>query len=74
MWRVKDKRDVSNIMGNWSYPKIIKKILEQHTGKVCSHGTTGSCHHGKCTHTAGSAVLKLRSIYRGKQHYMYQEL
>jgi hypothetical protein len=33
MWHVKHKHDVNNNMGKWSYPKIIKKILERHKEK-----------------------------------------
>jgi hypothetical protein len=46
MWNVKYKSDASNDRGNWNHRKIIQKILEQHTGKAWSQGTTGNCDIG----------------------------
>jgi hypothetical protein len=36
----KNKGDASNNRGNWNHFKILQKILEQHTGKARSQGTT----------------------------------
>jgi len=36
----KSKSDASNNRGNWNRLQIIRKILEQHTGKERNQGTT----------------------------------
>jgi len=39
MWNVKTKV-IPVIIGDWDYFKVIQKILEQHTRKTYSQGTT----------------------------------
>jgi hypothetical protein len=38
---------------------IMQKISGQHSGKIRNQGTTENSHIGHCTHTAGSANVKV---------------
>jgi hypothetical protein len=58
----KNKCDTNNNRGNWNHLKIIQKIPEQRTGKARNEVTTESSYIGHCTHTAESAIVKVRKI------------
>ena len=61
----KNKGDTSNNMSYWDYLKVIQKIREQHTRKTWSQGTTKNSHIGHCTHTSGSANVKVHRLNTG---------
>jgi hypothetical protein len=59
MWNVKTKSDTGNNRGDWNHFKITQTIPEQHTGKALNQGTTKNSHIWHCTHTTGSANIKV---------------
>jgi len=46
-----------------NYPQTIQTVPEQHTRKAQNQGTTKNSHIGHCTHTVGSAKVKVQNIY-----------
>jgi hypothetical protein len=52
------KDGASNNRSNWNHFKMLKKVLEQHTGKARYQGTTENSHIGRKTHTAESANVE----------------
>jgi hypothetical protein len=56
------KRNTGNNRGDWSHFKITQTISGQHTGKAGNQGTTKNSHIGHCTHTSGSANVKVQNI------------
>jgi hypothetical protein len=50
----------------WYFSKINQKIPEELTGKARNQGTTEDSRTGHCTHTAGSAGVKVQNIQHGK--------
>jgi hypothetical protein len=67
----KNKSDTGNNRSNWNHLKITQTIPEQHTGKTQKQEIRDNSHTGHCTHTEGSADVKLQKhISRAKQHYM----
>jgi hypothetical protein len=55
-------RDTINNRGSWNHLKITQTIPEQHNGKARNQETTESSHIGHCTHTAGSADVKVETF------------
>jgi hypothetical protein len=48
-------------MSNWNHFKILQKILQQHTGKARSQGTTENSYTGHSAHTAESANVEAQN-------------
>jgi len=60
------RSDTDNNRAVWNHVKVIQKIPEQYTGKVRNQGNVEKRHTGHCTHTAGSADVKVQNIQRRK--------
>jgi hypothetical protein len=58
----KSKIDTNNKRGNWNHFEISRTIPEQHNANARHQGATANSHTGHCTHTAGSADVKLLRI------------
>jgi hypothetical protein len=59
----KNKDDANNNRGDWNHFKILPKILEQHTRKAQSKGTTENSFTGHSTHTLENTnVEALKSL------------
>jgi hypothetical protein len=61
-----DDDDDDDDRGNCIDLAIIQKIPDQHTGKARNQGTTNNSDTGHCTHTAGSANVKVLNILHEK--------
>ena len=62
------KRDTSSNRGHWNHFKITKTIPEQQTSKARNEGLQKSSYIGHCTHTAGSANVKVQNIFHGRNN------
>ena len=60
------ENDASNNGGNWNHLKFVQKIPDRHAGNARHQELQKTSHIGHCTHTAGSANIKLQNIQRGK--------
>jgi len=54
---------------NWNHFKITQTIPEPHIGRARNQETTKkNSHIGHCTHTAGSANVKVQNIFHGRNN------
>ena len=56
----KNKSDTGNNRSNWNHFKTTQIMPGQHTGKTQIQEITENSHTGHCTHTAGSADVKVQ--------------
>jgi len=62
------KSNTGNKRYNWDHFIITHTVPEQHTEKARNSLNTDNSHFGHCTHTAGSANVKVQNKIQGRNN------